>query len=349
MKIYILILTTVLLTLKAQAQVKKTISKVNTTKQKTTNSLKTDTSQPKIMATPRAEPVKPKNVVASINLDKYITTNDATAFQEIDSTYKNSQIINIENVEKLMTNRKFDLIRYIVEKYEATPDINYLYYLNTYNFVCGVGLKRTKTVSPACAEAKNYETNKESEAKVKLAEAILKKGVKADFLAVERCIGKNELELFKLLYTNLNLNNNDFINGERLLVEACDYGMFDIVKYLIDNKVSANAYDHSVEIVNNKFYAIYRSVKYLEIFNLLIENGADYNKKGYNGTTPIIHAAREGCTEVIQYLLDKGIDPYEKQGNLSAYEMAKKYNEKNKKEVIELLKKYKKETVNKIV
>jgi hypothetical protein len=287
-------------------------------------------------------PVVPKKVITSINLDKYLSyQSEELAIREIDSLYSNTIFTKIENSQGLLFNRKFNLIYHLIDKYEVKPGIDYLYDLNKYDFVCGVGLKRSKAVSPACLQPRVYVTNLESENKVKLAALILTKGIKADFESVKGCIGKNEVELFKLLYTNLVKENFNSTYGEKLLVDACDYGCYDIVKYLLENKVSPNGYDHTVEQQDFKFYAIYRAVKYPEIFFFLIEKGADINIKGYRNTTAIIHAAREGCIEVLQYLLDKGIDPNEKQGDLSAYDMAKKYNQKNKKEVIELFKKYK--------
>jgi Ankyrin repeats (3 copies) len=279
-------------------------------------------------------PVVKKTILPSINLDKYLAyPSEEIAIHEIDSLYPNTIITQIENCENVLYSRKFDLVYHLIDKFETTPTIDYLYNLNKFDFVCGVGLKRTKVVSPACVQPKIYATNIESEKKVKLATLILTKGIKTDLLAVNRCVAKNELELFEVLYANLKQNDASPSNGEKLLVEASDQGCYDIVKFLLENNVSPNGADQS-------FYAIYRSVKYSEIFFLLTEKGADVNIKGYAGTTPIIHAAREGCIEVLQYLLDKGISPYEKQGTLTAYEMAKKYNEKNRKEVIALLKKY---------
>jgi ankyrin repeat protein len=256
--------------------------------------------------------------------------------------YPNTIITAIDNVYNLFYNRKFDVLKHLITKFEVKPTADYLVNLNTYDFVCGVGLKRKKDYSPACVPVKVYETNKESERKIALAQLIIDKGVKASSNALNSCIGKNEFELFKLLYQNFDNATSKEIEGEKLMVSAADYGCFDFVKYLLENNISANAYDHSVEEQGFKFYALYRSVKYPEIFNLLVEKGADINVQGYAGTTTIIHAAREGCTEVIQYLLDKKIDPYEVHGNMSAYDMAKKYNKKNKKEVLELFKPLKK-------
>jgi hypothetical protein len=289
------------------------------------------------------ETVIPKKIIPIINLDSYAKTEDEQAvIKELDSLYPNTIITAIDNVYTLFYHRKFDVLKHLITKFEVKPTADYLVNLNTYDFVCGVGLKRKKDYSPACVPAKVYETNKESERKIILAQLILDKGIKANSNALNSCIGKNEFELFKLLYQHFDNVTSKEIEGEKLMVSAADYGCFDFVKYLLENNISANAYDHSVEEQGFKFYALYRSVKYPEIFNLLVEKGADINVQGYAGTTTIIHAAREGCTEVIQYLLDKKIDPYEVHGNMSAYDMAKKYNKKNKKEVLELFKPLKK-------
>lgn len=286
--------------------------------------------------------VVPKKVVPSIDLDKYLSyPSEAAAIREIDSLYPNTIIEKIENPQKALYERKFELVYHLIEQFEVKAGVDYLHNLNQYNFVCGVGLKRSKVVSPACLQPITYVANIESDNKVKLANLILTRGVKADFISVSMCVGKNELALFKLLYNNFSKETNSSIDGEKLLVAACGSGSYDIVNYLLENNISPNAYDHSVEKQDFKFYAIYKSVKYPEIFSLLTEKGADINIKGYRNTTPIIHAARDGCIEVLQYLLDKGIDPYEKQGDLSAYEMAKKFNQTNKKEVVKLIEKYK--------
>jgi Ankyrin repeat len=326
-------------------------TKPSTAKKPTTAAKPANPPRPAVVKTAMQEPVPvkkdtvvvvPKKVLPSLNIDKYISyPSEEAAIREIDSLYPNTVIGQIENPQNALLNGKFELVYHLLNKYEVMPGLDYLHNLNKYDFVCGVGLKRTKDVSPACAQPKVYLPNPTSDSKAKLARMVLSRGVKADYNSVSMCVGKNELELFKVLYASLTKENNTTVDGEKLLVEASDYGCYDIVKYLLDNNVSPNAYDHSVEQQDFKFYAIYRAVKYPEIFFLLTDKGADINIQGYRNTTTIIHAAREGCIEVLQYLLDKGISPYEKQGDMTAYEMAKKYNQKNKKEVVQLLEKYK--------
>jgi hypothetical protein len=328
------------------AQVKKSTvgvtKKIQTAKPVTTTK-KENTASVNKPADIVKETVIPKTVIPVINLDSYAKIEDEqSVIKTLDSLYPNTIITAIDNVYTLFYNRKFDVLKHLIAKFEVKPTADYLVNLNTYDFVCGVGLKRKKDYSPACVPAKVYETNRESERKIGLANLIIDKGIKANSDALNSCIGKNEFELFKLLYQNFDNATLKQIESEKLMVSAADYGCFDFVKYLLENNISANAYDHSVEEQGFKFYALYRSVKYPEIFNLLVENGADINVQGYAGTTTIIHAAREGCTEVIQYLLDKNVDPYEVHGNMSAYDMAKKYNKKNKKEVLELFKPLKK-------
>jgi ankyrin repeat protein len=123
---------------------------------------------------------------------------------------------------------------------------------------------------------------------------------------------------------------------EKWMVMAADLGHIDFIKFFLEKGFSASAKDHM------DFYAFYRAVKYPDIFFLLAEHGVDVQAVGYAGTTAIIHAAREGCTEVIQYLLEKGVNPEIKYGNFTAIEVAKEHNKKNSKEVVKLLKSYKK-------
>ena len=292
----------------------------------------------------QAQPAaSPKNNLPSINLDKYINMPEDVAIKEIDGLYPNTSFTAIENVSNILYNRRFNLVYHLIDKYNVKPTVDYLYDLNKYDFVCGVGLKRTKDVSPTCKQPKVFQDNQDSDAKVKLAGLILSKGIRADFLSAQRCVRKNEFPLFKLLYESLIKGQTSNVDGEKLLVDAVDAGCYDMVKYLLDNNISAKCHDHSGgKDIQDAFYAIYRAVPFPEIFFLLVEHGADITVQGYSGTTPIVHAAREGCTEVLQYLLDKGIDPYEIHGNMSAYDMAKKYNLKNSKEATSLFKKYKK-------
>jgi Ankyrin repeats (3 copies) len=318
--------------------------------QKTANSKKNVATIKDTEAVKITEPVKPKNMLKDINLSKYVAIeNEQTAIDELDELYPNTVFTSASNVGTLLQQKKINLVKHLINKFELTPTPDIFQYLHpSQPFVCGVGLKRKKDYSPACLQVKVYEHSNESQQKLEMANFLLYKGVKPDYKSLACCIVRNELEIFKVLFNNYSIQNyfdcetpKDIV-AERLMETAADCGMIDFVKFLLENNVSANAHNHSGLNQDDNFYALYRSVKYPEIFDLLVKNGADINVVGYCNTTVILHAAREGCVEVVQYLLDQKIDPYQMHGKWSAYDMAKKNNEKNKKEILELLKKYKK-------
>jgi ankyrin repeat protein len=269
----------------------------------------------------------------NVDISTYCYGDETKAIEAFDAEYNGKTIQTISEPASLFSNKRYRFVKNLLVKHKVKP-VNFLDVINASNWICGVGLKRVKDVSTACKQSLVYVENEESKIKMELAELIINQGEKPSIDAFRGCVYKNEFALFKL-FTKVNGGLVDTKSCEEMLVEAADYGHIDIIKFLLDNNISANATQTST------FYALFRAVKYPEIFFLLIEKGADYNIVGYSETTTIIHAAREGCTEVLQFLIDKGINPEEKHGNLNAIEMAKKFNKKNGSEVVKLLKTYK--------
>lgn len=275
-----------------------------------------------------------KQSIPVLNAYEFADMDEKTAISELKKKYPNTTFDSVDGLYNYFFKTKFDFIKELLISYGVKPQ-GFLQNLNASEFVCGVGLKPKKDNSPACGEVIPYQSNPVSEKKVELARIIMEKGEMPDDKALELCVYKNELDLFKVLLEKT-AKQPDPSSYARWMETAADKGYVDFVKYFISKGISANSND------GGGFYVIYRAVKYPEIFHYLIEQGADINVIGYKDMHVIVHAAREGCTEVIQYLLEKGADPNKKYGNMSAIEMAQKYNQKNGKEVVSLMKKYKK-------
>lgn len=274
-----------------------------------------------------------KEIVPVVSIYDYTNMDEKTTIAALEKKYPQAVIKKVEGMHHLFVSQKYEIIRKLVVDYEVKPE-GFLQSLNSSQFVCGVGLKTKKDDSPTCKDIIKYETNPVSLQKMELAKIFMQKGELPDDKAFEMCVAKNELELFKL-FVEKNGKMPEKSVCESFMESAAYRGYFDFVKYFIDNGISANAKD-------GDFYALYRAVQYPDIFFYLIEKGADINVIGYGGSHVITHAAREGCIEVIKFILEKGVDPEKPYGKLSAIEMAQKHNEKNSREVVSLLKKYRK-------
>lgn len=262
--------------------------------------------------------------------------------RQLDSIYPNA-IAPSYDLKKLLENEKFDVAAYLIKHFEVKPiqqnliQINYSKSNDTKKFIKN---------SPSCGTTKEFKPNESSNKKLTLAKLIISKGIYPDLQALRSSSQNNELPLFELYFKNYKdttarLSDKDKLvsqkeAGAMMLVDVCDFGYLDLVKFLIAEKIDVNGLDLS----EGDFFPIYRAVKYVEVFKYLVDNGADVKKKGYGGNA-LVHAAREGCIDTIQYLLDQRMDPNEVIGKMSAFDMAKKYNTKNSADVLSLFKTYK--------
>jgi ankyrin repeat protein len=136
--------------------------------------------------------------------------------------------------------------------------------------------------------------------------------------------------------------NQEDVHGVLPLVEACSSGNEAIVKYLIDHGANVNQFDkngfmplftaikrghqaitcdllrHHAKVdqeISNIYYTTVNTPLLLacnngneELAKLLVDYGADVNKKGGNGDTPLLMACRGGNKEIIMYLVEHGAD-----------------------------------------
>lgn len=271
--------------------------------------------------------------IKDLDIRSYEDMNEKEAIMKFDTDFRDSIIISVYDIKSFFIEKKYAFIENLVLKHNVSPE-GFLEYINAQRMRCGVDLPRAKkTAQPTtCKQVKTYTSNEYTNAKLKLVEVLINAGDSATKRSFESCVQANELDVLKLL---VNKSNNNFAISqlaEGVMDEACYYGNMSFVEYLIEIGVSPNSKNE------NSYYAIYRAVAFPEIFFYLISKGADYQIQGYNSTTPIIHAARVGCMEVLHFFVEKKVNPYELHGAYSAITMARNNNKVNSKEVIALLK-----------
>ncbi|MEQ8470176.1 MAG: ankyrin repeat domain-containing protein [Marinoscillum sp.] len=116
---------------------------------------------------------------------------------------------------------------------------------------------------------------------------------------------------------------------------AASTGNIDMVKAAVQNGYDVNAHSE------DGLPLLAEAAKYPEIIKYLLLNGANPNQASKNHVTPLMRAADVGCLTNLKLLLKYGADPTYKSGNgYNAVKFAKKYNEVNPSEVVDLLKNY---------
>lgn len=116
----------------------------------------------------------------------------------------------------------------------------------------------------------------------------------------------DKLEEAALIIDDFPNGKDDFINRD-WITNAIDCGCIDSVKWMLKKGVNLNFRDE--EGVTPLLSAIDRELpnKY-EIFELLINEGAPINKRGWNDWTPLHQAAVREDIEALKILLKNGAD-----------------------------------------
>jgi len=170
-------------------------------------------------------------------------------------------------------------------------------------------------------------------------QSTIKKITKIQFLEAARKSDFSTIQLYVEQGGNIEVNDN---LGKTALIFACQYGKFDIVKYLIEKGANVNTrykngwattalitacskdgqiyleivkylIDNGADIEltdNDQETALMWASRFncLSIAKCLIENGANLEKKDKGGATALYYAVQYNCIEMIQYLIEKGAD-----------------------------------------
>ncbi len=93
------------------------------------------------------------------------------------------------------------------------------------------------------------------------------------------------------------------------LIYRASLGRADDIKLLIEKNANPNVIDkNGVPVL---FLAVNRKdPEAMNVVTALLDSGAKINTKDSNGQTALYHAARNGNPEMVQYLLDRGVDYY---------------------------------------
>ena len=103
------------------------------------------------------------------------------------------------------------------------------------------------------------------------------------------------------------------------LYEACAKGSSETVRKLLDRGADPNAphwekpwpTDLEPEIYTEDYYCVHQAAVNpdIRILNLLVERGADPNRREYWGRQPLAYAGRSGTLEMVRRLVELGNDP----------------------------------------
>ncbi len=250
-------------------------------------------------------------------------TNDSIAITYFDKKNKGKSIENYDGISCLINGKRYDFLSHLVKNYN--PDLSYLlWFLKTQDIMWDLS-------SQGCRKTNYYKTDNDKKRMVRVAKLALEKGFDLEDKHWVRAVTNNDLELIQLYFEK---NRSSLAKKvlDEMVSEAAVHHNIDILSFLLDNGGDPNGNSDGM-------YHIFRAVSNIDTFNLLIERKAKMHPIGYGGST-IVHAAREGCLDVIRILMKNGADPkmvYDG-SKLSAIKMAKKYNKHNSSEVLKLFK-----------
>ncbi len=117
------------------------------------------------------------------------------------------------------------------------------------------------------------------------------------------------------------INSSTVVKKDTPLTVASERGRVKVVEFFLGNGA-----EHSAE--NDRALAMAAQNGHTEIVNMLIDWGIDVNSKFAGGQTPLMYAAQSGRTDIVNLLLSKDADPFIKatEGeNKTALDMARAY------------------------
>lgn len=122
--------------------------------------------------------------------------------------------------------------------------------------------------------------------------------------ALMRAVYNRQQDIVRLLLTHGADPEVRTPDGNSVLVNAARVGDRGIVEMLLDADVDINETDADPAGVTAINIAAYR--ENVNVFNLLLERGADYTIPSANGFTPLLSAVKSGNLPIVRKLLAKG-------------------------------------------
>jgi len=136
-------------------------------------------------------------------------------------------------------------------------------------------------------------------------------------------ITEKSIDVAKLLINSPSIDlERPSLAGETPLMMASYHGLFEIVKYLVDQR--------SVEINHPGWCALHYAATngHEPIVKFLLDKGAYVDPESPNGTTALMMAARGGHINIVKLLLDRGADlSIHNQLNMTAIDFATDNNQ----------------------
>lgn len=167
---------------------------------------------------------------------------------------------------------------------------------------------------------------------------LLDHGVKfpEDSLLVHRCILNKQTEILKILLEKNHSVNNQDKNGATPLILAVQESDRDLIQFLLAKNPDLEIQDyedytalhwayleedtitmklllvHGAKAPYHEYVEMACALGDLELFQLLIKSGSSYDPRYKNGMTPLLLAAEAGKFEIVEYLIDQGVNLYTK-------------------------------------
>ena len=143
--------------------------------------------------------------------------------------------------------------------------------------------------------------------------------------ALMRAVYNRQQDVVRLLLTHKANPEIRTPTGNSVLVNAARVGDRGIVELLLDAGVDINEKDADPADVTAINIAAYR--ENVQVFNLLLERGADYSTPSATGFTPLLSAVKSGNLAITRKLLAKGADlEYKTKSGQTALTIARQNN-----------------------